>query len=157
MIVLGIDPGGASTGMVVRSGAELLWWRIVDSPSGAGGLPTVTYLHEVLGAAREALDAHPGARVHVEAVTPPRGFYNGKHHTIAPGALIGVSAVAGLLLGALPDPVLIPPGRNGSRPLATYPQELVGAREVSGRGRLRHARSAWDIAGARPSIVRRAA
>jgi len=51
--------------------------------------------------------------------------------------------------------VVVPPGRNGSGPMAAYPAKLrPKAGKGRGRDNLRHERSAWDVAGAARMIVR---
>lgn len=47
----------------------------------------------------------------------------------------------------------VPPGRHGSGPLAAYPAELVGPRERSGSGKMRHVRSAFDVAHAAVGMI----
>ena len=56
--------------------------------------------------------------------------------------ILGAVVAVGMLV------VRVRPAKFGTAPLASYPAALVGEREVSGKGRLRHARAAWDIAGA---------
>jgi hypothetical protein len=146
-VVLGVDPGGKSSGFVLRRGSTYLAHDVVTAKGPAGGMPAIEYLWRVADVFENLLaDAD---LVAMETVTPPRGFKNGRRDAIQPGSLIGVSAVAGYLLAHCPEAILVSPAGNGSRPLSTYPPQLIGAREsAKGTGILRHARSAWDVAGA---------
>ena len=147
-VIIGIDPGGKSTGFAVRRGQELLGHEVVSSATPALGLPPLDYMRAAAAAFYRLVSGQVIDVYALEDVTPPRGFKNGRRDAIQPGSLIGVSAMAGFFLSTIPGLVLVPPARNGSRPLATYPRELVGPREKTGGGILRHARSAWDVAGA---------
>lgn len=143
--VVGVDPGGQTTGIVRRTGDRLDHYDLVIR----GDSPMADYLQRVLIAvARAATDRTPKPLLAVEDLTHPNPH-------------LGVANVAGLLdtaqvLGAVtarwPNRRLVAPGGHGSHLLAAYPAELVGARERSGGGRLRHCRSAWDIAGAAAAI-----
>lgn len=140
--ILGVDPGGASTGLVVRRGSELLWHATV-----AGGWRQVL----------EALVGIPPGNVFdviaIEDVVAPGGFAGGRRAPINLSGLIGTAVVAGAVAGwGYTDSGLriiwVPPAHNGQGDLSMYPEELRPAR---GRGRgqdgLRHVRSAWDVAG----------
>lgn len=70
------------------------------------------------------------------------------------GGLIGAAMVLGAVVFAYPAAVIVPPGGHGAAPLATYPSRLVGPRELKGTGKLRHLRSAWDVSGAAPVVMR---
>lgn len=160
-VIVGLDPGGASTGIVVRRGSDCLAHAIVQSdpkqPS-VGAMPAPEYLRCIL----DAIDlAQLGTAVDcyaIESVNAPHWHMGGKVSPMNPAHLIAVSAVAGALCGVFVERsapvVLVAPGRNGSSPLHTYPPQLVGAREKSGGGILRHARSAWDVAGAARNYAR---
>lgn len=157
--VLGVDPGGKSTGLAVRHGAELLEHATVtraadeDTVRGIGVGPA--YLTAVLRRVAELLEAHGCRLIAVEGVTKPNPHVtrrNGKSLT-DPTGILGAAMVLGAVIGAHPEAVIVPPGGNGSRVLALYPLELVGSREAAagrnriGMGQLRHARSAFDVAG----------
>lgn len=143
-VVLGVDPGGKTTGMAQRCGPRLAWWALVERRDGESD---ACYLTRVAGAVHQR---------HLES--PVVVAVEGLNH---PSPHLGLANVSGLLataevLGALKMAAVmhgwrlveVPPGGHGSAPLAGYPRELVRARERTGTGRLRHARSAWDIAGA---------
>jgi hypothetical protein len=62
--------------------------------------------------------------------------------------LLDTAIVVGVLLGRHPL-ILVPPGKHGKGLLLAYPRPL---QPENGRGRgydrMRHCRSAWDVAGA---------
>lgn len=141
--ILGVDPGGASSGLVVRRGSELLWHATVDGGwrqvlEALAGMPPVVGFFDVLA---------------IEEVVAPRGFADGKQKPINLPGLLGTAVVAGAVAGwGYTDSGLriiwVPPAHNGQGALDSYPDEL---RPTRGQGRgqdgLRHVRSAWDVAG----------
>ena len=144
MRVLGIDPGGTQTGLVV-----------VELPARRGETPSVAravlveraaeqgereYVGEVVGVVREL--AEGCEVVGVEGLTVPTPHLR----VIALSGLLGAACVLGAVLATVPSAVVVPPGGNGSGPLRAYPAELVGPGERSGAGWRRHLRSAWDVA-----------
>lgn len=143
-IVLGIDPGGKTTGMVLRHGRAVLAALLVTNSDA----PVLSdeYLAEVLGGARDLREQGWLAGLPLVAV----------EDVVHPNPHLGLANLDGLLqtaqvIGALRcafSVVLVRPGGHGSAPLSTYPPELVGPHEPKGTGKLRHARSAWDVAGA---------
>lgn len=154
MIVLGIDPGGKSTGCVLRDGETLLDWQLVERDR-----------ETVDRWANRCVDVagHLVANLHVDLVaieglnppTPQMG-------TTSVLGLMDTATVIGAMLGWVADPafgakyLLVPPDRHGRAAegygrtglLAAYPDALVGPQETSGTGRLRHVRAAWDVAAA---------
>lgn len=148
--VVGIDPGGTNTGIVVREG-DRLWFA---STLHRALRPLPEYIADVLRVVDEA-QHRPGLPIAVEDVTPPTGFRNGQRAPIDPASLIGTAAVLGAVLARYPDAVVVPPGGHGSGPAGAYPPELIGPREGKAlTGRLRHCRSAWDVAGAARLVAR---
>ena len=151
--VLGIDPGGASTGYVLRRGSELLAHDVLDRDNA----PRPLWVEACIEAADNLAHTADVDLVAIEDLNDPSphmGLANVR-------GLIDTAVVIGALLGWAQDPVtgcdvtLVPPGRHGRAAegygraglLGAYPDGLVGARETSGTGRLRHARAAWDLAG----------
>jgi hypothetical protein len=150
--VLGVDPGGRTCGLVLRDSDTL-----VD--------------HQTVVRDRESLDGwcrrvvtvagNMAANLHVDLVAV-EGLNDPTPHmgTTSVRGLIDTSAVIGALVcwASHPDApgvVLVPPARHGRAAeglgraglVAAYPG-LVGPRETSGTGELRHCRAAWDVAGA---------
>lgn len=150
-VVVGVDPGGATTGLVVRAGTRLLEHATIDRK----GLELPAYLDRVASwvvGARETF----GAKVAVEDTIPPNphlGLSN-------PAGIIAAAQVLGAVLLMAPAAVVVRPGGHGSPKasraelLASYPPELVGDRETRGTGKLRHVRSAWDVAGMAAWLLR---
>lgn len=162
MIVVGVDPGGADTGIVIRRG-DLLVWRATTHRRDQ---PLKAYLAAVV---RDLADSIVGAR---EFVSDAGGWLLAVEDVVEPKPQIRITNVRGLLdtaivLGAVLDSVLVltvacglgatideempsvivRPGRHGQGPLAAYPEELRPTRgRGMGKDKLRHMRSAWDIA-----------
>ncbi|ABS03235.1 hypothetical protein [Kineococcus radiotolerans] len=156
--VVGIDPGGASTGIVVRHRNAYVAHAVIESDKaeritypGLEQLPAPGYIVRITEALQD-LTRGLDVRIYaIESVRAPSWHMGGAKSPMHPKDLIALGAIAGAVTGALvttgADVMFVPPAGNGSRPLRSYPPELVGAREVKGGGILRHARSAWDVAG----------
>ncbi|MDA8310697.1 MAG: hypothetical protein M0Z46_08790 [Actinomycetota bacterium] len=155
MRILGIDPGGRETGMVVveLDGSQRRAPRVARAvliERGAGETEAA-YVGEVVGALRELSD---GCRlIAVEGLVVPTPHLR----VIALSGLLGAAVVLGAVLATAPSATVVPPGGNGSGPLRAYPGELVGPGERAGAGWRRHLRSAWDIALAAASVERKGA
>lgn len=143
--IIGIDPGGRETGIVLRRGDTPIRACVVVR-DGDDRLPGAAYLAEVLDAVADfAGDAHSSPVVAVEGLNEPTPQMG----TTSVAGLMGAALVLGAVLAHHPDAVVVAPARHGSAPLGAYPEAL---RPTRGRGkghdRFRHARSAWDVAGA---------
>lgn len=138
MMLLGVDPGGRETGIVLRDGRALHRWMLITRE---GELDA--YCKEVADAVGElvAWSSDPPT-IAVEDLVEPSPHMG----TVSLKGLLHTAQVLGGL-ATLFDVVRVPPGGHGSGPLKAYPAALVGDREKVGAGRLRHCRSAWDIAG----------
>lgn len=161
MRIVGVDPGGATTGVVLREGREARRAILVSPDKGAA---FERYLRDVIEAVEDCMD---DAFVGFEAELLPLLAVEDVVH---PNPHLGIANLDGLLataqvLGAIrwaaagwererriSRLVVVPPGRHGSAPLSAYPGALVGPRETKGSGTRRHVRSAWDIAGAGAQI-----
>ena len=155
MKVLGIDPGGTQTGLVVveLDGSQRRAPRVARAvliERGAGETEAA-YVGEVCAAVRELGE---GCQVvGVEGLVVPTPHLR----VIALAGLLGAAVVLGAVLATERGAVVVPPGGNGSGPLRAYPGELVGPGEARGAGWRRHLRSAWDIALAAASAERKGA
>jgi hypothetical protein len=143
VIVLGVDPGGSDTGLVIRQHDRLIWHTTVSG----GWEPVLEALHR-LPVDNVFFDA-----VAVEEVVAPGGFRNGRRDPINVKGLIGTAEVAGAVAAwTWTEPTIrllwIPPAHNGQGALDAYPDDLRPSRgQGKGHDALRHARSAWDVAG----------
>lgn len=170
MIVLGVDPGAVDTGLVLVDTSDthngqpslLGSWTINRAGRGKdGGLLPVNpeYLAEVLDHVQALIDSNsPPRLVGVEGVKRPNWHAGGA--AANPEAILATAVVFGAVLGHLPTNrgltfVEIPPGKNGSGALVSYPPALVSDSErrrpswrlsAAGAGKLRHERSAYDVA-----------
>lgn len=150
MRVIGVDPGGSSTGVVTRAGDQLLAWAVVRRQKNEDD---GDFLGRVLDEVEDQIVAHDVPAIALERVNAPGGFARGAatgHRTpIALKGLVGTAAVYGALLGVYRHAYVVAPSGHGSNGRGAYPIELWGATEGdAGTGFLRHARSAWDVAGA---------
>lgn len=146
LVVVGVDPGGRATGVVVRRGDDLLAAATVsrDGEGFAG------YLAEVVSTVAEFAAVCSATVLAVEdaqAPNPRLGLTN-------PTGIVDAAKVFGAVAALTSPPVLVvAPGGHGALAqsraelVARYPGVLIGAREVRGAGALRHLRSAWDVAG----------
>lgn len=95
--------------------------------------------------------------VAIEGVQKPSPFM-GKSGNVSftnVNGLLGTAMVLGAVLAALPA-IVVPPGGNGSDPMGVYPVELRPTRgKGAGGDKLRHERSAWDVAGTGMTLWRR--
>ncbi len=140
--VVGIDPGAKETGIVLVEGRSVLAGCTVKRKTGTT-IPTADYLHEVLEAVGEYVEKGKDPIVGVESLVAPNPHMG--YTAVMP--LLGAAVVLGAVLTTYPDAVLVRPAKNGSRPIESYPKELRPTRgKGAGKDRLRHTRSAFDVA-----------
>lgn len=148
--VVGVDPGGRQTGVVARDESGFVWAATITRDD-AGSTPGVDYFGEVVAAVTDAAGRLSGTvLVAVEGVVHPNGHVRMMNVT----GLLGTAMVLGALMQEFPAAVVVPPGGHGAGPLDAYPAVLRGPRELKGKGRFRHVRSAWDIAEAGAFVAR---
>lgn len=157
IVVLACDPGGRDTGIVARSGDDVVDHAIIHSTAPPKVAPGIGYAHDVVDAL-VAIEAHItglGHTVHmgVEGLVAPSGYARGAARgdktPVQPTGLMGTAMVFGAVATAFRGRIwIVRPGGHGSQMLRYYPAALVGPRErgLTGGGQLRHCRSAWDIA-----------
>lgn len=158
-LIVGVDPGGRDTGVILRQGDQLHAAAIVTRDGDLAD-----YLAEVLDTIAGYARLHPAGAdvaavscIAVEDVTAPTGHARGREgHIIDPAGIIETAKVFGAILATMTGVVVVDAGGNGSQPLALYPELLVGPLERVGTGKRRHLRSAWDVAG-RAELTMRAA
>jgi hypothetical protein len=166
-VILAVDPGGRWSGLCVRRGLEVLAHAVItrdgdeDGPGGIGVGPV--YVGQVVARYAELVaEFHPTV-LGVEGLRRPSPHVRRQdgNSLINMTGTLGAAAVYGGIVQAYPTALIVPPGKNGSMPLGAYPAELVGPRERTGNWRmkvgegiLRHARSAYDVAGSASILAR---
>lgn len=152
--MVGIDPGSRHTGVVVRQGDTLVDHLTLER-LGKADMPDRVYLRQVVLTCVRLVEQHD-ATVAVEGVQKPSPFM-GKTGNVSFSnvtGILGTACVLGAVLALLPA-VVVPPGGNGSGQMLAYPIQLRPTRgKGAGGDKLRHERSAWDIAGAGITMVR---
>ena len=154
-VVVGVDPGGRQTGLVVRWGDELLAADLITR-DGPEVFPGAAYLIEVIdavgGLAVYAGQEAPDARrvIAVEGVVHPSGHVR----MINAAGLLGTATVLGAILASWPAALVVPPAKHGGGPRQAYPNPIWPPGDKKGTGRYRHVRSAWDIAEAGAFLAR---
>ncbi len=151
-MVLGVDPGMNETGIAVRDGDVCRAAETVLRED----LSDRDYIDEVLEACAELISKWDVEIIGVEGIQAEH-LYRGQKDKGRknPIGAVKTAMMLGAILGRFPGAVIVSPGGNGQGPLLAYPEEL---RPTRGQGRghdwLRHCRSAWDVAGVRPAIIR---
>lgn len=140
--VLGVDPGGQETGLVLVVDGKLAAHQVVQRK----GMFLQEWVQAVRDAVWDVMEVEPlgpfTVLVCVEDVNAPNPHLG----LIQVRGLLDAAAVLGAVLVNWKIVQVVPPGGHGSAPLGAYPPELVGPNEPRGTGVLRHCRSAWDIA-----------
>lgn len=171
---VGIDPGPRSTGIAARIGTRLIGWTVIDRATiepdaDRPGYPTLRAIIEAVDRITDSIGDQTW-RVAVEDVVPPNAYHDGRLSIIDVTGLLRTAEIIGFVEAAYPDVLRVRPGNNGSNALASYPDGLVTATErryaitkrrllepAPQNSTLRHARSAWDVAGAAAHEARVAA
>lgn len=154
-MIVGIDPGSKTTGMVgVERGKVIAAMLVVWHPDDTWA----AHSDEVVAITRQWINvwktnpknADKLPLVRIEDTVAPTPWINGHKQFIDPAPLLTISKVIGYVVASFPTMAqLVRPGGHGSRqPLrACYPPILIGDRETTGvGGKNRHARAAFDIA-----------
>lgn len=164
--VVGIDPGGSWTGVVVRHGRTLLHHDLLQRADTEN---MDQWLDRIQLTIHRALDAHPDASVAVEGVVKPNphlGLTN-------PWPIMETAQVLGCIRTHW-DVAVIRPNRHGTPPKAlldikgkrgldecraylelNYPLELIGKAKRGKDDDLQHCRAAWDVAGSAMTVQAR--
>lgn len=153
-VILGIDPGARYTGVVIRDGIDD---EVVDAVTiirddhdtpeeyATGVLARILRLWE-------ASSRRPGL-VAIEQVVAPGVYFRGEKQVLHPDSILGTALVAGHVYGwawsdGAVDIEWVAPGGNGQGALDGYPASMRPTRgKGKGTDKLRHVRSAWDVAG----------
>ena len=147
-IVLGFDPGGRETGVVLRHRDTLLAGDVVVRHDDLT-MPDGTYTRDVTGTAVRMLERHGFGPRSDELIVVSEGvrYWPKKGKGAAPNltGLLGAAIVHGAICERWPSTIVVPPGvGHGSFHESSYPAEIRPARHGKGKDRNRHARSAWD-------------
>lgn len=162
MIIVGVDPGGRTTGLAVRdtkldTDQGYVTHQLV-ARTGNNLLPVwadrtwSTYAHNVLRSIDRLLaDAAESDRgpveLAVETLHTPSGFAKGKPAPLNRNQLGGLMGTCGILVVVLarwPNAGIIAPGGHGSAGQIAYPPQIRKPEHVK-VDVLRHCRSAWDV------------
>lgn len=152
-LVIGVDPGGQHVGIVARRGLdELVAHVTIDrgatEPRDAWARRVAVEVDDLLGVDGGTAEVPIVGIEDVVKPNPHQRRRDGNSLTNLDG-ILDTAVVLGALLLANPDAILVPPGGNGSNVMDAYPRELRPTRgRGAGHDRLRHVRSAWDVAGA---------
>jgi hypothetical protein len=173
-IVIGIDPGGQDTGLVVMDATDRRRPRLLhhetvvrDAAHDDRCLIDLGYLAKVDDVLIGLIDEYLPDLVGIEYVVEPSGHARGRAgHIIKPGGLIITASAAAWMAntaGAYDVPVaLVSPGENDQGPHQIFPRPLhdprgacrQGTRDVrcvqrtciAKKGAQRHVRAAWTVA-----------
>lgn len=149
MKVVGVDPGGRETGLVLRAGSELVNARVVRR-TGREKLPTPDYLCAVVLSIDEYLE-----QAGDESLLAVEGLVHPSPHMDLTNVLglVGTGMVLGAVVCQWPEAIVVRPNKHGALAPVAYPEPLrPRARRLGGSSE--HARSAWDIAGAGRHLAR---
>jgi hypothetical protein len=163
-VILGIDPGDRSVGVVLAVSRPRASLRLLESGTfqrPRSGLPVhPDEVDSLVSSVEELADEMVPDLVAIEGITRPSWFLGGGRAAANPEPLLATAVMLGACINAwstiAPRVVLVPPGGNGGGPLGSYPALLVSdaerrlqrweARTSGDTAKLRHERSAWDVA-----------
>lgn len=147
MLVIGVDPGGQETGIVLRDGNEVITGILLRRLRSDS---LTDYLAEHVRCLKDLRSTYgDDIAIVCETITVPSPHVR----VIAVQGLLDTQFLIGGLCVAFPGLILVEPSGHGSQPLFSYPSSLVGPRERVGAGRFRHLRSAFDVGAASYVLV----
>lgn len=162
--VMGIDPGARFVAVTVLDLNEatqdetIIYSGTFKRPDDM--LP-VMWATVVTKYVLEVKERFPNIQVGIENVAPPQSHFQGKKNLMNPKYLIHLAIVVGALANAMPDAVMVRPGKNGSKDNDSYPPEIVGRRPKTldgptgkAAGTRNHERSSYDVAKQTPRLHR---
>lgn len=149
--IVGIDPGARYTGFSVIDGNEtVLFSATFIRPEDEEDL--VLWSKALVQLLENILKDLEYTAIGIEGVSHPKGFKKGVRSSLNPKDIIRTALLVGALSMYYEKAHIIPPGRNGDRPIEEYPEELIGRRPKdlpgsgNGAGTRRHEMSAYDVA-----------
>lgn len=155
MIVVGVDPGGRDTGIVVINTSArsipgmLLRHFTVTNPAKDLLDTSPAYLMDVNASILMAIRETDAEAVGMEGLRAPSSHIRGEKSFVRPRDVMAVALVVGSILGrSWPvGLVKIAPGGNGKTlPRTQYPEAIRMAEGGRGSDKRRHERSAFDVA-----------
>lgn len=151
LVIVGIDPGARYTGFSIIDGDEtVLFSATFIRPEDQEDL--VLWSKALVQLLENILKDVKYTALGIEGVSHPKGFKKGVRSSLNPKDIIRTALLVGALSMHYDTAHIIPPGRNGDRPIEEYPEELVGRRPKdlpgsgNGAGTRRHEMSAYDVA-----------
>jgi len=148
--VLGLDPGGRYTGVVIRDGDVPLLASTLVRPERTD--PT-EWARTLPDRVRAEIDGFSPVATAIEGLRAPKGFKGGARASLNPEHVMNAAITLGALAHGFPDALIVPPGGNGSQHYTHYPASLLGRRpkdllgSSNGAKSRAHEQSAYDIAG----------
>ena len=155
--VIGIDPGARTTAIIIiDTNCNPRKLSLIKNDGDLLPLPT-SYITDIITEIHAYLKEYSHATVAIEGINRPSWHVASNHKrgsAADPTGLLGTAMILGALLSHFPDATIVQPNKNGSKTLGEYPLELSSPQERKhtdwqiriGTGKLRHARSAYDIA-----------
>lgn len=150
-VIVGIDPGARYTGFSIIDGDEaILFSATFVRPEEQEDL--VIWSKTLVKLLEDVLKEVKYTALGIEGVSHPKGFKKGVRSSLNPKDIIRTALVVGALSMYYDKAHIIPPGRNGDRPIEDYPDSLKGRRpkDLPGSGNnagtRRHEMSAYDVA-----------
>lgn len=180
-LLVAVDPGGRESGIVVLYGEGLYAAAVLDRAvavdprhgysAAAWAAANVEAVHRLASEALTVVVPMLGLTEPIAASDLPRvrlaieNYHAPNPHVtrddgdaiINLDGILDTALVVGQLLGEWPDAILVEPGGNGALPPGRghYPPPIDARPGAAGRDRLRHARSAYDVARAARGLAGR--
>lgn len=157
LVTIGVDPGSRNTAVSVRLGKEVLYSSTIKRADDTE--PEEWARESVDHVLNEVLPLFPNYQLGVEKATPPQTHMSGRKSILNPKYTIWLALVVGAFVATFREAAIVRPGKNGSQPMDSYPDEIRGRRpkDLPGRnnaGTRDHERSAYDVAGVAEQLFR---
>ena len=140
-VVIGVDPGGRETGIVLVNRGHLVDHEVITLKAPPKTWPTREYLDAVVAAVRSRLDEFDADLVTLEGLKEPNPHLG----MTSTRGLISTATVFGAVQITFECEV-VQPGGHGLGPPGAYPEAIRIPAGGKGNDKLRHCRSAYDIA-----------
>lgn len=152
-VCLGIDPGARYTAVSLRDEEGTVY--LSETYYRHDDTDEIEWMHECVGYIEEIIDNYKVDIIAVEKTVDPKGYgTEGKRDPLNPKDIVRTAIVVGGIAQRWKEAIPIRPRRNGSAPLAEYPESIRGRRPQNLPGKVnpkvktrKHERSAYDVAG----------